>query len=82
MLGESYGQRSLAGYSPSGCKETDSGFPFTFQTPLAPTVFSLSVCIVFHWGVLFSDRVFCHNGLSDTVLTVYLDIAACYSLKT
>ena len=70
------------GYSPSDCKETDSGFPFTFLTPLAPTAFSLSVCTAFHWGVVFSDRVFCHRGFSDTVLTVYLDIAACYLLKT
>ena len=62
-------------------KRLTAAFPSLFR-PLAPTVFSLSVCIVFHWGVLFSDRVFCHNGLSDTVLTVYLDIAACYSLKT
>ena len=35
LPGESHGLRSLAGYSPRGCKESDrlSDFTFTFQRP-------------------------------------------------
>ena len=70
LPGESHGQKSLAGYSPQGCKESDTTERLTpIHCTTACKVWHLTcsykkrgwgeaLSTVFHWG--FSDLQWCH----------------------
>ena len=44
LPGEFHGQRSLVGYSPWGCKESDMTERLTLSLPLSPLLLAVDIC--------------------------------------
>ena len=71
LPGESHGQGSLVGYSPCGCKESDT-FTFTSLKPgslLPPACFSFSklLWLLGMFCVFIKFKSFCSNSVENAI---------------
>ena len=74
LPGESHGQRSLASYSPWGCKESDmtERQPSTAQVLLASLVYREDIAYTALLFVFFSQQWTMNNGLSCQEIKIML----------